>query len=442
MTVDTKELVTTVSYLIGVKKIHLENNYREECGEILDSLSEDRDATAIRYLCKLRTAMLQKFKKTDQALQFELKNIDTLEWFDADEIHTLEEWGIPVLHANYRADRYMIDFCRLISENIDKCSKLFYDWVNWSYIRELFVVPKYAKPGVLKREFSKYMDNFTLYPFNMYIYWQPEDQGNILYNDGKFLSIIYAQHKDVFTDRSKYRDAHDEITSNIYQFIDGSARTAIAVDCENSDVFKLYSVLNRMNKDELEKIEKITLYDDPHTTPGWDYLEEFTPIPVVHKEIERVTDRKSLVDVALAMDVSKDYYNEGISSFIIVSSDSDYWQVISSLPQAKFLVMYEYDKCGSAIKRALSEHGIYYCAIDDFCTASTDKLIKAVLFDELEKYLPNLCGLNARELTDRLYEDTHIHATEREREVFYERYVKTLKLKLDHEGNFFIEIQQ
>ena len=59
MTVDTKEVVTTISYLIGVRKDILELNFAE-CKETLVKLYADRDATAIRYLCKLRTVLMQK----------------------------------------------------------------------------------------------------------------------------------------------------------------------------------------------------------------------------------------------------------------------------------------------------------------------------------------------------------------------------------------------
>ena len=86
------------------------------------------------------------------------------------------------------------------------------------------------------------------------------------------------------------------------------------------------------------------------------------------------------------------FYCDGITSFIIVSSNSDFWGLIESLPNAQFLVKYEYEKCGEAIKQALSEHGIYYCAIDDFCMASTEELKKAVLFAELEKHLAKFIG--------------------------------------------------
>ena len=270
---------------------------------------------------------------------------------------------------------------------------------------------------------------------------RPSEVGSIIYSDRKFLKIIYGQHNDSFTDYTKYRDADDETRNNIYNFIDSTEKTAIAVDCENSDPYKLYSVLKGLNQEELAKIEKITLYDDPNTTAGWDWLSKFTHIPVEHIEIDRVTDRKSLVDVRMTASVVTDFYRDGITSFIIVSSDSDFWGLIESLPKAKFLVMYEYEKCGTAIKNALAQHGIYYCAIDDFCTAGTEELKRAVLFAELEKHLPSLIGENPLELTHKIYEATKVTATMKEMENFCTRYVKTLRLKVNSEGKFVIEIQ-
>ena len=336
----------------------------------------------------------------------------------------------------------MQDLTKLINENIDKCSHLFYDWLNWEYIRNLFFVPKYNKNGVMKDEFNKYMANIEHYPFQMYIHWQPADVGSIVYSDRKFLKIIYGQHNDSFTDFTKYKDADDETRNNIYEFIESSEKTAIAVDCENSNPFKLYSVLKGLNQDELAKIEKITLYDDPNTTAGWDWLSKFTQIPVEHIEIDRVTDRKSLVDLRMTASVVTDFYRDGITSFIIVSSDSDFWGLIESLPKAHFLVMYEYEKCGTSIKNALAQHGIYYCAIDDFCTAGTEDMKRAVLFAELEKHLPTLYGENPLELTQKIYEATRVTATKKEMENFCNRYVKTLRLKLNSEGKFIIEIQK
>ena len=441
MTVDTKEVVTTIAYMIGVRMSALTVSYGE-CSELIEKLRADRDATTIRYLCKLRTVLMQKFKKTDDLMRYQLKNLYNIEWYDHDNIKQLEKWGFTIIQANYRSDKYMQDLTRLINENIDKCSHLFYDWLNWEYIRDLFFVPKYNKNDVMKDEFNKYMANIEHYPFQMYIHWQPADVGSIVYSDRKFLKIIYGQHNDSFTDFTKYKDADDETRNNIYEFIESSEKTAIAVDCENSNPFKLYSVLKGLNQVELAKIEKITLYDDPNTTAGWDWLSKFTQIPVEHIEIDRVTDRKSLVDLRMTASVVTDFYRDGITSFIIVSSDSDFWGLIESLPKAKFLVMYEYEKCGTAIKNALAQHGIYYCAIDDFCTAGTEDMKRAVLFAELEKHLPSLVGENPLDLTHKIYEATRVTATMKEMENFCNRYVKTLRLKVNSEGKFEIEIQK
>lgn len=442
MTVDTKEIVTTVAYLIGVRKHILETNYREECGETLDQLYENQDATIIRYLCKLRTTLFQKFKKTDEEMRFNLKNLDRLEWYDQENIRKLEHWGVQVIQANYRSEKYMQDFTRLINERIDRCSSLFQDWINWNYIRDLFYIPKFTRPNTMKSEFATYMANIEYYPFQMYIHWKPSDVGGILSTDRKFLKLLYAMHNDQFTDYSKYKDVTDETKDNIYQFIEESSKTAIAVDCENSDVFKLYSVLKGLNPDELAKIEKITLYDDSNTTIGWDWLQKFTHIPVEHIEVERVLDRKSLVDIKMTASVCKDYYENGITSFLLFSSDSDFWGLISTMPQAEFLVMYEYEKCSQATKNALAEHEIFHCSIDDFCSANTAELKRTVLFSELEKHFPTILGENPADLTYQLYEDTRISATKKEMELFCNRYVKTLQLKLDADGNFAIVIQK
>lgn len=441
MTVDTKEVVTTIAYMIGVRMSALTVSYGE-CSELIEKLRADRDATTIRYLCKLRTVLMQKFKKTDDLMRYQLKNLYNIEWYDHDNIKQLEKWGFTIIQANYRSDKYMQDLTRLINENIDKCSHLFYDWLNWEYIRDLFFVPKYNKNDVMKDEFNKYMANIEHYPFQMYIHWQPADVGSIVYSDRKFLKIIYGQHNDSFTDFTKYKDADDETRNNIYEFIDSSEKTAIAVDCENSNPFKLYSVLKGLNQVELAKIEKITLYDDPNTTAGWDWLSKFTQIPVEHIEIDRVTDRKSLVDLRMTASVVTNFYRDGITSFIIVSSDSDFWGLIESLPKAHFLVMYEYEKCGTSIKNALTQHGIYYCAIDDFCSAATEDMKRAVLFAELEKHLPTIYGESPLELTQKIYEDTRVTATKKEMENFCNRYVKTLRLKVNSEGKFVIEIQK
>lgn len=92
------------------------------------------------------------------------------------------------------------------------------------------------------------------------------------------------------------------------------------------------------------------------------------------------------------------------------------------------------------IKRALSDNNIYCCSIDDFCSGNIEELKKAVLFGCLERYLPDIAYINGKELVKKIYEEARITASEKEMENFYNRYIKTLRLKVDNDGNFAIEI--
>lgn len=167
MTVDTKEIVTTIGYMIGVKKNILEQCFGEEYHELLQTLYVNKETSIIRYLCKLRTTLMQKFKKTDDEMRFNLKNLNSMDFYDQDNIKQLEKWGFEIIKPNYRSEKYMLDLAGLISANIDNCFELFPDWVNWNYIKDLFVIPQYTKKGVLKSEFNIYMKNIEYYPFQI-----------------------------------------------------------------------------------------------------------------------------------------------------------------------------------------------------------------------------------------------------------------------------------
>ena len=54
------------------------------------------------------------------------------------------------------------------------------------------------------------------------------------------------------------------------------------------------------------KIQERMLFDDTHTTDGWDYIEKFIKIPIEHIEVERSADNKSLVDMKVMAGVFKE----------------------------------------------------------------------------------------------------------------------------------------
>lgn len=441
MRVDTKDIVCTVAYLIGVRKELLHTAYGDCCTELIEQLENNQSATVIRYLCKLRTKLMLTFKKTDISLRFDLTNIDKLDWFDTNNIIQLENSGFKIVLANKRASDYSLHFNKLIADNIHACRDLFPDWLNWDYIKRLFIIPRFTNEKVQTEEFSKFMEYINYYPYRQYIYWKPFDCGNLLYTDGKFINLLYQMNGDYFDDKSKYKTATDDIKNNIYDFIDNSDKVVVVVDCENSDVYKLYGMLKNLNRDEVMKISKIMLFDDVHTTDGWDYLDKLISIPIEHIEVERIAERKSLVDMRVMAGVFREFYTNYVSSFILISSDSDYWALISSLPEAKFLVIVEWTKCGQAIKDALVSEGIYYCSLDDFSTNKIDELKRAVLIGELKKYLPELLSYNGKELVRMLFTQARIDADETEMLNFYNKFIRTISFQADTDGNLSLQLK-
>lgn len=448
MTVDRKETSVTVGMMIGIKKDSLYTHY-SEYANLLDKLFADQNALTIRYLSKIRTSFMLKFKSIDKEIRFNLLNIDRLpDYFNAEEVMQLQKWDVPVVQSNIGADQYLLHINKLIYEHIDNCKGLFYDWIKFEYIKGLFCIPKYQKPNVLKEEFEKFITNINCYPYNMYIYWKvPQQVGLMLVNDKKFLSILYDMNDDTslkYELASLTTDATEATKENIYEFIDNSDKTYIVVDCENSDVYKLYATIKGLNQEEIKKIEKIILIDDPNTSTAWQWLYKFTRIPTELIEIKRVNNLKSLVDIKLSVEITKYHYVNGIDSFLLCSSDSDYWGLISSIPTARFMVMYEKEKVGNAILEKLLENNINSCSIDDFCTGNATDLKKKVLLGKLEEYISDnrLIGSNAKDLVWQIYKDTKIYATEADVDNFCTKYIKGLKIKIDGNGDIVVEIPE
>ena len=441
MTIDKKEVSGTVAYMLGLRKDLLKRDYGLDEPELIEKLENNKQVTIIRYLCKFRNALFQNFKNIDYQLKYCLVNIDRMpDYIDTDNVRTLGKWGIELLQYNSSAQQYAELVNSLINEHISDCSNIFEDWIRFDYISELFIIPKFNKKGVIKKEFGKYNYNKNYYPYQLYMYWEPREVGNLLINDTKFINWLYSSHKAIFTDTSKTRDMSKENKEDVYEFISNAEKVAIVVDCENSNAFKLYGMLRNLDSERLSMIDKIVLYDDSHTTEVWQWIEKFTSIPIEYIEVERVTEMKSLVDLKMTVGVCKDYYANNIDSFILFSSDSDYWGLISSLPDANFMVMYERDRIGQAMKREINEHEVPNCCIDDIYTGNTEDLKKVVLFDKLEELLPNIVGMDSKDLVKRIFLETQITTNKAEIETFHEKYIKTLQLKIGEDGKFYINI--
>ena len=157
---------------------------------------------------------------------------------------------------------------------------------------------------------------------------------------------------------------------------------------------------------------------------------------------ERVKRTKSLVDIELTAMTCMEHYKNNADSFIIVSSDSDYWGLISSLPDARFLVMIEREKCGPDMKAAMANSGIFYCYIDDFYSGNSDDIKRNALFTELYRYLDDALKLNVNDMLDAALKATRIEMTPAAKRQFFDKHIKRMSLIIDADSNASIELKR
>lgn len=438
----TYTVVSKVAYLIGVPKRIFENEHEPPKMEWYEKLSVNKNARIVRNLSILRTAIEQNFKNIYKQMRYELKNLHSLpEYIPQDSLEMLITDGITIEKANCTPSQYIININRYLTDRINNCKSLFPLWLKWDYVRSLFLMPNGLCEMGIKQAANEYYAHKNMYPYQVYINWAYAGAGNILYNDKKFVTLLYEAHEDYFTDLSKVSDAGNLTKAGIYHFLERSEKTVMVVDCENSNPYKLYATLKNLDQEALlNKISKIILYNDVHAASAWKILNRFTSIPIEHNMIERLKDNKSLVDIRLTTGTCREFFQNHVDSFILVSSDSDYWGLISAMPEVRFFVMVESIKCGPDIKNALIDAGISYCYIDDFCTGNSNEIKIAAVLSEVRQSLDQAFHVNIQEILENAYRTTRADMTTAEKSQFYDRYIKNMRIVIAANGEATIEL--
>ncbi len=448
----TYEIVSKVGYLIGVPKFHFDNENEVNLkSDIYEELDSEKPAKIIRNLSITRTYIERNFGIINKAFRNGASSLWSMEKYLRPEVWTpfseamnnlLKEGVNFQKNSTVKLCQYIIELNRLISERINNCKGYFPLWLNWNYLKDLFIMPNGLKEDGTKKAAEIYYNNKDFYPYGVYINWQPEEEGNILYNDKKFITLLYYWHKEVFNELSRVSDVSDYVRANIYDFIDKSKKTVLIVDCENSDPFKLTAALYDLDDKYLEKISKIILVDDVHTTSAWKILEDHMTIPVEYNLIERLKEDKSLVDQKLTVMICEEYFKNDADSFILCSSDSDYWVVISSIP-AKFLVMMERNQCGPDLKKALQSKNIFYCYLDDFYSGNADEFRFNTMFMEMENYIYDNMNINIYEMFHDALKYARLESWDKaERNQFFNKYIKTIQMEIEDNGDVWLKFKK
>ncbi|MCR4903447.1 MAG: hypothetical protein K6A23_11365 [Butyrivibrio sp.] len=439
---DKYEIVSKVAYLLGIAKPIFENESNGFDVEIYKSLSKNTATTIIRHLCILRNQMEHHFGQVCKAIQQEYKSIYMLpEMIPTESLKYLGDNGIDLFRYKNEPGAFIIEINKQIKSRINNCKDVFPSWINFEFIRDIFIMPNGTTDEGLKENADFFYANIDFYPYKTYLNWPAKDEGNILFNDKRFVSLLYEWNGEFFVDNSKVSDASEHTKETIYDFIDAGEKIVFVVDCENSDPYDLFATINNLEAQKLEKIEKIILYDDVHAASAWELLADYVKIPVEYILIERLKDNKSLADIKLAAGTCREFYKNNVDSFVLVSSDSDYWGLIESIPEAKFLVMVEHEKCSGAMKSALINKGIYFCYIDDFYSGNSQELKKKAMLKETNKLLADGVHINVNDLIKEMMQATHIILAPNEVEDFKKKYLNKLEIDINSDGNLEIKIR-
>ena len=439
----TYELVSKAAYLMGVPRAFFAQAQESIKLELYEQLEKNKSARILRNLSMLRTCVEQNFGRINQCLHSDLRSIYAMpEYIPMEIFSQLEADGIRLhFRSGERLSQCIVEINRLICDRINNCRSLLPEWLNFEYFRELFIMEGGTTEAGTKQAADLYFRNKRFYPYSVYINWQPDDYGNILLNDRKFVKLLYQWHNDYFLDYSKVSDVNGFVKNNICDFIALSQKTVMMVDCENSDPYRLCATLRGLDTGMVSRIAKIMLLDDIHTVDAWQILEDYVSVPVEHIMTQRVKADKSLVDIELSALTCREHYKNDVDSFIIVSSDSDYWGLISTLPEAHFLVMMEREKCGPDIKEALSDSGIFYCYLDDFYSGDAESIKKTALFLEMNQKLQSALSLNLKRLLSQALVAARIEMSQEQYSRFYDQCLKSLQLRVDKEGNVSLALQ-
>lgn len=435
----TYGIISKIAYLAGVPKRIFENPNEPPQMDCYEKLNADKNARIIRNLCRLRTAIELHYGHINREMHYYLKNLhDFPNEIPLDSLEQLKSDGIEIWKANHKLEQYIIDINTHILNRISNCKNLFPLWLKWDYVKALFIMPNGRTAEGIRAAANEYYANKQNYPYQVYMNWHSND-GNILYNDEKFVTLLYTANHDHFTDMSKVTDAKPSSKNMVYDFLSNSERTAILVDCENVDPLRLYATLNNLDQNALlNKITKIILCDDVNTSSAWEMFDQHTDIPVEYMLISRVTANKSIVDQALSSLATKEYLENKTDSIILFGSDSDYWGLFRVLPEAKYLLMVEYGKFGHDHKIALQEAGIPYCYISNFCTGNSEELKVNALLSEIQKELDQALNLNIHAVVNKAFHETFVRMSPAEKSQFFNRYIKGMRLNIAQDGNLSI----
>ncbi len=449
-----KNIVSRIAYLIGVDGKYFgleqgENMNPPFYRSVYEEMNADREARIVRSLCRLRTKIQRSFKAICTEMNSDVKNIDSMpDLVPSDILATLEQDGISIVRPRKRPEDYIIDIHNYLLPHVPNCQKFIPCWVKWIYIRSLFFISKGNTVDGNKDAAKIYHEYRDLFPYQAYINWTPDDRdGNILRDDAKFLPILYEHNRDKFYDMSKVTEAGDAAIDDPSEFFADAQRVLIAVDCENADPCKVIGIMKELSRLNLvQKVAKIILVDDEHTSSQWRALRRNEILPLEYYMTDRVKDDKSAVDVALTIKFYREIAQmradgHPVDSAIIISSDCDFWPLIELTPEVKFMVMLEYDNCSQSYYQRLQNNDVPFMYIDEYFGTGNLELKTEIVLQEVIREIEEgyLSKVNVFSVLNHALTKLELKMNDSEASAFFSKYIAPMNITFAKNGSAVLQ---
>lgn len=172
--------------------------------------------------------------------------------------------------------------------------------------------------------------------------------------------------------------------SEINSYLETEKKVCVFVDCDNVDPFKFCAAMTCITDGLRSHVEKIILICDNRASPAWTNLQKYVSLPIERITVQRAVSQKSRTDGTLIAEAVKRRYTDNIKSIILCSSDSDMWSLVRTLPDTKFLLLLERDKCSPNYKKEISASNARFCMIDGISSPRATYYFAASLISDLD----------------------------------------------------------
>jgi hypothetical protein len=132
------------------------------------------------------------------------------------------------------------------------------------------------------------------------------------------------------------------------------------VDCDNMDIFNFMAMLQFLSglTDE-GKSHVIKLFVDVKSSPFWKLVDKLSKGKYTFEfiDVNRIKETKSVVDVAMAVHITRDILTQGCKDVGIFSSDSDFYGLLENLDGVNFYIGYNGKDVSSDYVQYLTDKG-------------------------------------------------------------------------------------